>query len=353
MCGLYGYITSENKNDSLLTESQKLQKQRILEGLMVCNVSRGIDSTGVATLIKSKGKTSWKILKDTEPATTFVADKDLQELLRYNPQVLLGHTRFATTGAITSRNAHPFKWGKIIGTHNGTVSNHAELDNKVDVDSEVIFKLLNKHNNDFTKVFKRLSGQFAIVWTNTEENNVVYLVREDNPLSVVIIPDLKTLFWSSEAIHLVGILTAVLGGNARFNIFTPKREVVYRIDNKLQIQKTPVEFKEGYSYTGAYQYGIYNGEGYHENKKDNGKTDILDNEYDEPTDDEFSQENAINLAQEYGCERCSTIPEKVFWYDKDNYYVVCLNCKQSKEFRNTKLEKIDYLKMPMLEGAGK
>lgn len=352
MCGLYGYITSENKNDSLLTESQKLQKQRILEGLMVCNVSRGTDSTGVATLIKSKGKTKWQLLKDTEPSTTFVADKDLQELLKYNPQVVLGHTRFATMGAVTSRNAHPFKWGKIIGTHNGTVSNHAELDNKVDVDSEVIFKLLNKHNNDFTKVFKRLSGQFAIVWTNIEENNVVYLVREDNPLSVVIIPSLKTLFWSSEAIHLVGILTAVLGGEAKYNIFTPKKEVVYRIDNKLQIKKTPVEFKEDVTYVSGYQYGI-SGEDYYESKEHNGKTITVEDGFDEPKDDGFSNENAINLAQEYGCEKCGTIPQEAFWYDKKNYYVVCPNCKHSKEFRNVKLEKVDYLKMPMLEGATK
>jgi glucosamine 6-phosphate synthetase-like amidotransferase/phosphosugar isomerase protein/rubredoxin len=348
MCGLYGFITSENKNDSLLTESQKLQKHRILEGLMVCNASRGTDSTGIATLIKSNEKTIWKLLKDTEPSTTFVGNNELQELLRHNPQVVLGHTRFATTGAVTPRNAHPFKWGKIIGTHNGMVSNHAEIDNKVDVDSEVIFKLLNKHNNKFNKVFKRLSGQFAIVWTNLEEENVVYLVREDNPLSVAVVPSLKTLFWTSEAIHLVGILTAVLGGTAKYQIFTPKKEVVYRIDSKLQVIKTPVKFKETTNYTSYGYKGIYDDDGYYESNKDWKKytteTETIDGE-------KLDEENALNLAQEYGCEKCGEIPETTFWYDKDNYYVVCPNCKHSKEFRNTKLEKVDYLKMPMLESG--
>ncbi|MCA1558695.1 MAG: class II glutamine amidotransferase, partial [Acidobacteria bacterium] len=40
---------------------------------------------------------------------------------------VLGHTRKATTGEVTRRNAHPFSIGGIIGAHNGIVDNHREL----------------------------------------------------------------------------------------------------------------------------------------------------------------------------------------------------------------------------------
>ena len=36
---------------------------------------------------------------------------------------IIGHTRAATTGAVTTRNAHPFSYGSIIGAHNGIIDN--------------------------------------------------------------------------------------------------------------------------------------------------------------------------------------------------------------------------------------
>ena len=343
MCGLYGYITSLNKNDSLLTENQKLQKQRVLEGLMVANVSRGSDSTGIATFDSFK---KMGLVKDIIPATDFVGCQGCQAKLRANPQLIIGHTRQATTGNVTARNAHPFKWGKIVGAHNGIVSNHLEIDKKVEVDSEVIFKLLNKEKNNFQKVFKRLSGSFAIVWVNLDEPNSVYLIRQDNPLSVAVVPSLKTLFWASEPLALITAITAVLGGQVAYELFNLKSEYVYKIDSKLKISKTKVEFKtSSYNYVTEYHAG-----GYYDDydefgiKESNKRVVSLAKKNDNEAE---KLEWVLGVLEEWGCEQCGEKPTDGVWFDEENQYVVCSKCRKSNLFKGWNLEYLPFTKLPI------
>lgn len=60
---------------------------------------------------------------------------------------VIGHTRKATTGAISIKNTHPFHCGKIVGAHNGFVYNHKEMNVKHkrehECDSPHIFDHIN------------------------------------------------------------------------------------------------------------------------------------------------------------------------------------------------------------------
>src|SRR5258706_9647760 len=107
MCGIIGYRGNEPAQPILL------------EGLARMEY-RGYDSAGIATLhdgrltvIRAVGKVA--ALKDkteTNPAPGTVG---------------IGHTRWATHGAPSERNAHPHLAGDIALVHNGIIENYKEI----------------------------------------------------------------------------------------------------------------------------------------------------------------------------------------------------------------------------------
>ena len=165
MCGITGIIGKNN----LSKQHFKFFKKQLLK-----NEVRGNHSTGIA---KINGFVS--IQKKAVPAKKFV--KKLKHGIFTS---MLGHTRFATTGAINNDNAHPFMYGDIVGIHNGMIYNYDDHGN-YEVDSEVIFDLLNKNKNNFKKTFSKLEGVFAVAWYNVKTEKF-YLYRNGNPLFIEI-----------------------------------------------------------------------------------------------------------------------------------------------------------------------
>ena len=239
ICGLFGFKTNANFNKKMNNHKRELRRN-IVESLALAMQDRGKDSTGLVGLF---GNGATKLYKDTESAEKFIEDARFEKLIESNPACIIGHTRFATVGEVSKRNAHPFRRGQIIGAHNGGVENYLELNKSVQVDSEVIFALLKKHKNNYKKAFKRLSGDFAIVWTNTDERHSLYLVRDGNPLYYAFVPKLKTMFWSSTEMPLNIILRATVG-KGNFGIIEVDEEKVYCFDEFLQHKKYKVSFKE-------------------------------------------------------------------------------------------------------------
>jgi glucosamine 6-phosphate synthetase-like amidotransferase/phosphosugar isomerase protein len=91
------------------------------------------------------------------------------------------HTRGASVGAITQKNAHPFVVGtgdkRIIGMHNGSVRNHKELNEKYgrkcEVDSEHIY-----HQMVDGKPLNELDGKGTMIWYQTVEGKrAIHLAR--------------------------------------------------------------------------------------------------------------------------------------------------------------------------------
>ena len=186
MCGIVGYV------------GQKQAVDVVLEGLRRLEY-RGYDSAGIAVVAAEAGS----------PRRVFVSRKagklaNLEKLLGERPlpasTVGMGHTRWATHGAPTDRNAHPHldAAGRVAVVHNGIIENFASLRAELeaadvtlesDTDTEVVAHLLSQvYDGDLAdamrQVCRRLDGAFTLVAVHADQPDVVVGARRNSPLVV-------------------------------------------------------------------------------------------------------------------------------------------------------------------------
>ncbi|MFA7323118.1 MAG: glutamine--fructose-6-phosphate transaminase (isomerizing) [Candidatus Nanopelagicales bacterium] len=183
MCGIVGYV------------GQKQALEIIVSGLRRLEY-RGYDSAGVAVIADG-------VLDTRKKAGKLV---NLETLLGADPlpdsTTGIGHTRWATHGGPTDRNAHPHvsEDGSVAIIHNGIIENFAELRDELtsagvrltsDTDSEVVAHLLARElprAGDLTvamrTVVKELEGAFTLVAISPLYPDVVVGARRNSPLVV-------------------------------------------------------------------------------------------------------------------------------------------------------------------------
>ncbi|MDX1688427.1 MAG: glutamine--fructose-6-phosphate transaminase (isomerizing) [Candidatus Promineifilaceae bacterium] len=137
MCGIVGYVGPRQAPAVILNGLKRLEY-------------RGYDSAGLA-VVEHNGQIA--IRRDVGKLV------NLEEMLGRSPlkgEVGIGHTRWATHGAPTQRNAHPHLGmnGRVVVVHNGIVENYLALRDELqaegvrfdsDTDTEVIVQLLERH----------------------------------------------------------------------------------------------------------------------------------------------------------------------------------------------------------------
>ena len=183
MCGIVGYV------------GQKQALEIVVAGLRRLEY-RGYDSAGVAVLAHG-------VLDTRKKAGKLV---NLETLLGEDPlpdsTTGIGHTRWATHGGPTDRNAHPHvsEDGSVAIIHNGIIENFTELREELtnagvklssDTDSEVVAHLLARilpMVGDLTiamrEVCKELEGAFTLVAVSPLYPDVVVGARRNSPLVV-------------------------------------------------------------------------------------------------------------------------------------------------------------------------
>ncbi|MDO8566491.1 MAG: glutamine--fructose-6-phosphate transaminase (isomerizing) [Candidatus Moranbacteria bacterium] len=211
MCGIVGYIGKRPAQDFLLEGLKRLEY-------------RGYDSAGIALLDNGKIKTVKALGK--------VAELQLKmERSTSSAMAGIAHTRWATHGKPSEKNAHPHIdcKGDVAVVHNGIIENYRELKEALgkrghafrsETDTEVIAHLLEEEMSaqgrsasggkirevDFEKAFvamlKQLKGAYGIVAMATKNPEIMLAARLSSPLVLGI--GQEEMFIASDASALVG-----------------------------------------------------------------------------------------------------------------------------------------------------
>lgn len=202
MCGIFGFSKAEGS----LTKKQLKILRRSISSIAEESSVRGRDSTGLAIINKDR-RDVYKTLMPSDKVVHTKEWADIVNCINGDTITLIGHTRYATTGTVSKRNAHPFHYGDIIGAHNGCIYNWNKIDGhkkSMEVDSEIIFSRLDKLS--YSSALKDLEGYFALSWVNKNPYDL-YLARDESPTYIAYWKSAKTLFWAStEDILSYGLL---------------------------------------------------------------------------------------------------------------------------------------------------
>ena len=183
MCGIVGYTGMHSAAPVLLDGLSKLEY-------------RGYDSAGIAVrdgesrseVIKAKGRLKKLVEKtnggDSVPGTCGI-----------------GHTRWATHGEPSEKNAHPHMSddGNVVAVHNGIIENYQELKDKLirkgytfysETDTEVAVKLVDYYYKKYegtpvdalTHAMVRIRGSYALAIMFKEYPEEIYVARKDSPM---------------------------------------------------------------------------------------------------------------------------------------------------------------------------
>ena len=179
MCGIVGYVGISERTKSVLCESLGRLEYRGYDSSGICFVENGR-----SRVIKSEGKLENLLLK--------LKDCEVTSSLG------IAHTRWATHGDPSERNAHPQVSGPISVVHNGIVENYPELKEELaaagyefrsDTDTEVISHLIR----DFTekgnsllestrRAFEKIEGSYAVAVMSDTEPGKIIATRRFSPL---------------------------------------------------------------------------------------------------------------------------------------------------------------------------
>ena len=184
MCGIVGAVAQRNITPILVEGLKRLEY-------------RGYDSAGVAVLDENGALGTRKRAGKLQVLVDDLADRPLG-----NGSTGIGHTRWATHGGPTDRNAHPHLSadGKLALIHNGIIENFAELKQELldagatftsETDTEVAALLVGaayEQTGDLTEALRavvaRLHGAFTLLVLHEDQPGVVVGARRNSPLVI-------------------------------------------------------------------------------------------------------------------------------------------------------------------------
>ena len=186
MCGIVGYVGPDQALPIVLEGLRRLEY-------------RGYDSAGVAVLDGAPGGTVAAVNVVKKAGKLGELERELETRGAPAGRIGMGHTRWATHGEPSDRNAHPHLdcGGGVAVIHNGIIENFQELRTELEkrghrlvseTDTEVIAHLIEEQEGPLPEAVRaavrRLRGAYALVVLSREDPDVIVGVRVSSPLVV-------------------------------------------------------------------------------------------------------------------------------------------------------------------------
>ncbi|MDD6375660.1 MAG: class II glutamine amidotransferase [Ruminococcus sp.] len=194
MCAVFGYLDYKGKVSNAILK-------KLIRNLSIAAEVRGTDATGISYV-------------NHEKVVTFKKAKPAHKVKLYfpkNTRTVIGHTRMTTQGSEKyNYNNHPFDGRCGTETfalaHNGVLYNDAELKAKyhlpktpIETDSYVAVQLLEQEKQLYAESIKKMAelvnGSF--VFTILRNDNTLFLVKGNNPLTLYHFPALELYVYAS------------------------------------------------------------------------------------------------------------------------------------------------------------
>lgn len=228
MCGIVGYIGKKSPEEFLINGLKNLEY-------------RGYDSSGIAI----KENNQIQIIKSVGRIRDLEKKIHNSKLLKGN--IGIAHTRWATHGEPTVKNAHPHKVGKVTLVHNGIIENAEELKQKLlnegvnfnsDTDTEVACAIINKYYEGdpvtaITKALEEIKGSYAF-GIMFEDIDKLYAVRKDSPLIIGT---------NSNENYIASDIAAIINYTNKY-ILLEENEIVELTSEKIKAYKDGKEIKK-------------------------------------------------------------------------------------------------------------
>lgn len=185
MCGIVGYNGNQQAAPILLKGLEKLEY-------------RGYDSAGLSV---RNGTSDTEIVKAKGRLKALAEKTDDGKAMKGT--IGIGHTRCATHGEPSEKNAHPHCSDdhNVIGVHNGIIENYQELKEKLlrhgytfysQTDTEVAVKLIDYYEKKYnqgplyslTHAMQRIRGSYALAVMFKNYPDTIYAARKDSPMVI-------------------------------------------------------------------------------------------------------------------------------------------------------------------------
>jgi glutamine---fructose-6-phosphate transaminase (isomerizing) len=181
MCGIVGYLGEKNTVDVLINGLKRLEY-------------RGYDSSGVAVFEKN----DFKVLRAQGKLSQL--EEKIKTAKPFVGPVGIAHTRWATHGVPSEKNAHPHKIDGVCLVHNGIIENYSELKQELiaegakflsDTDSEVVAHLIARElkktphlRKAVHRVIALIEGAYAILVVWDQQPDTIVAFKNGPPLIV-------------------------------------------------------------------------------------------------------------------------------------------------------------------------
>lgn len=225
MCGILGLMSYSG---TPLNHLQVKMVHRAITELLKESEIRGSDASGLAVLTDKKMSMFKEHVKASDLVSTPEYGEIMKEINKTNCfKAMIGHTRLKTKGHQRYNiNNHPIRANRIVGVHNGWISNddflfedyRHQVDRRGRVDSEIIFRLIDLYRRQrktligsVKEMSQKVVGSYACAFLDSEAPDYVTVFTNGSFSNVIlyVYRSIKmVLFASTES-----ILSTALSGN--------------------------------------------------------------------------------------------------------------------------------------------